>query len=111
MLKKNYKKTNAKESQESFNQHKSAHVVILKLILNCRKCSKEFFSNNKFYKHLKICNRIKTNKLHLNQIQDLAVAYIITVIFVVMSINKAKNYHDFVFRAHRYAIAKKSLIL
>lgn len=97
----------------NFNDHESVHVVnIIKLTLKCRKCSKEFFFNNKFHKHFKTCNHFETKmSRQMRQNQKSTTIHVITLIPIIKSINKAENHCDFVFRVHRYAIAKKSLIL
>lgn len=65
------------------------------------------FFNNKLHKHLKTCQKIE--KKISNKI--LFVVHVIFFISMIEFNNKTKNYHEFIFRAHRYAIVKKSLIL
>lgn len=93
------------KSQTKLNNYESAYFVNIKLILECRRCSKEFFSNNKLHKHLKFCKREKSSQ------SNLVAVYVITLIFTVHSTNKIENYHEFAFRAHRYATAKETLVL
>ena len=103
------KTNNVDKNQSEFN-YESAHIIMLNLILKCRKCNKKFFFNNKLHIHLKTCNKLK-NTILLRRDHKLAAAHIITNISVVKSINKIENYHEFVFRTHIYATAKKSLNL
>lgn len=81
-------------------------MINSQFILKCRSCKKQFFSNNKLHRHIKTSHNRDTNAKSSKIIQ--IVFHVI--LFVVKSINKAKNYRSFVFRSHRYAIAKKSLI-
>ena len=68
------------------------------------------FFNNTLYRHLTTWNKIE-NTISSRRNHELTTTHMITSIFVVKSINKTENYYEFVFRAHIYAIAKRSLIL
>ena len=82
--------------------------IISQLILKCRNCSKKFFLNNKFHRHIKIFYKTKKT---LQKILKITSINIIASIQIIDSTNKMKNYREFAFKSHRYAIVKNSLIL
>ena len=82
--------------------------IISQFILKCRNCNKKFFSNNKFHRHIKIFH--KTEKIS-QKILKITSINIIASIQIIDFTNKTKNYREFVFKSHRYAIVKNSLIL
>ena len=85
----------------------SAHIIS-QIILKCRNCDKNFFFNNKFHKHIKLIHKIeKISKFFLTTTS----INMITSIQIIDFTNKTKNYREFVFKSHRYAIVKNSLIL
>lgn len=49
------KKANNAENLKKSNNYESIYFINFELIVNCRKYDKEFFFNNKFHKHIKIC--------------------------------------------------------
>lgn len=82
--------------------HKAIEVA---LSLTCRRCGQEFYFNNKLHRHLRAC------KPERPQRKNSAVANVASPIPVLKSTNKKKNFNGFAFRAHHYAIVKKSLVL
>lgn len=49
----NYNENN----HESNFYHELIHFINFKFILKCRKCNKNFFSNNKLHKHMKTSHK------------------------------------------------------
>ena len=87
---------------------KTSTQIIYQFILKCRNCNKKFFSNNKFYKHIRSIHKIEKISQKILKITSIN---IIMLTIIIDFTNKAKNYRDFVFKSHRYATIKKSLII
>ena len=87
---------------------KTSAQIISQFILKCRNCSKKFFSNNKFHRHIKIFH--KTKKIS-QKVLKITSINIIASIQIIDFTNKTKNYREFAFKSHRYAIVKGSLVL
>ena len=97
---KNFEKVNNAENiddfEKKFSYHESVNFVI-KFILKCIKYQKKFYFNNKLHKHFRQCNKITKTKSKKN---FLTAVHVTTHIFVVKSINKLENYHEFAFKIH-----------
>lgn len=89
-----------------FNSYESAHFMTSKLTLDCRRCNKEFYSNNKLHRHLRTCHKTEPRTIHVE-----AMTHMTTLIPVMESANKKKEYNGFAFRTHHYASVKGSLVL
>ena len=87
---------------------KTSAQIISQFILKCQNCNKNFFSNNKFYKHIKFFHKIEKISQKILKITSIN---IIALIQIIDFTNKTKNYREFVFKLYRYAIVKNSLIL
>ena len=93
------------ESNSSNSQTIDSSFLKVKITMICRRCNSKFYFNNKFHKHLRICNRETSPKIKKNALTHIIISHI----SVIESTNKQKNFHGFAFRTHHYATVKKAL--
>ena len=73
--------------------------------LECKKCNKKFYSNNKLHKHLRNCRSEKPPKIQ-------KAAHVMTSLTpVIESTRKEENFHGFAFNSYQYVIVKRTLTL
>ena len=112
-LKKNEQSKNkSKKSNQEFyvesTHFMQSGIIKSEITIQCKRCHKKFYSNNKLHKHLKTDCRFqnfsKKNQKKSTQMTNPSVR-------IIESVNKQKNFHEFVFREHHYVTTKNNLIL
>lgn len=97
-------------SESSETEHNAeaefAHFVNASLTLECKRCNRQFYFNNKLHRHFRDCKITEKSK------HDQIIANVMTALASMMnSAYKREDFHDFAFRTHQYASMKGILTL